>query len=136
MRQRRDDSNMIKKSYIIGAVIVILAMVMAMYSFKSTMTTYVSVSDARVSPRPVQVAGIVAQGTKRYDLENNRLMFTLREDSGDEIPVEYDGHKPANFDDVTKIVATGKFNTERKVFVARELLVKCPTKYEQRIKGK
>lgn len=127
---------MMKKSYIIGAVIVVLAMVMAMYSFKSTMTTYVSISDARVSPRPVQVAGIVAQGTKRYDLENNRLMFTLREDSGDEIPVEYDGHKPANFDDVTKIVATGKFNTERKVFVARELLVKCPTKYEQRVKGK
>ena len=127
---------MIKKSYIIGAVIVASAMVMAMYSFKSTMTTYVSVSDARVSPRPVQVAGIVAQGTKRYDLENNRLMFTLREDSGDEMPVEYDGHKPANFDDVTKIVATGKFNAERKVFVARELLVKCPTKYEQRVKGK
>ncbi|HID30802.1 MAG TPA: cytochrome c maturation protein CcmE [Desulfobacterales bacterium] len=127
---------MIKKSYIIGAVIVALAMVMAMYSFKSTLTTYVSVSDARVSPRPVQVAGIVAQGTKQYDLENNRLMFTLREDSGDEIPVEYDGHKPANFDDVTKIVATGKFNTERKVFVARELLVKCPTKYEQRVRGK
>ncbi len=124
-----------KKSYIIGAVIIALAMVMAMYSFKSTMTTYVSVSEAKVSPRPVQVAGIVALGSKKYDLQNNRLIFTLREDSGDEIPVEYDGHKPANFDDVTKIVATGKYNTERRVFVARELLVKCPTKYEQRVKG-
>jgi len=124
-----------KKSYIIGGVIIALAMVMAMYSFKSTMTTYVSVSEARVSPRPVQVAGIVALGSKKYDLQNNRLIFTLREDSGDEIPVEYHGHKPANFDDVTKIVATGKYNTERRVFVARELLVKCPTKYEQRVKG-
>ena len=124
-----------KKSYIIGAVIIALAMVMAMYSFKSTMTTYVSVSEARVSPRPVQVAGIVALGSKQYDLQNNRLAFTLREDSGDEMVVEYDGHKPANFDDVTKIVATGKYNTKRQVFVARELLVKCPTKYEQRVKG-
>lgn len=124
-----------KKSYIIGAVIIALAMAMAMYSFKSTMTTYVSVSEARVSPRPVQVAGIVALGSKQYDLQNNKLIFTLREDSGDEMPVEYDGHKPANFDDVTKIVATGKYNTERQVFVARELLVKCPTKYEQRVKG-
>ena len=127
---------MIKKSYIIGAVVVALALVMAMYSFKSTMTAYVSVGEARVSPRPVQVAGIVVQGSNRYDLENNKLMFTLQEDSGDKIPVEYDGHKPANFDDVTKIVATGKFNTESQVFVARELLVKCPTKYEQRVKGK
>ncbi len=126
---------MSKKSYIIGAIIVVLAMIMAMYSFKSTLTTYVSVSEAKVSPRPVQVAGIVVKGSKQYDLENNKLIFTLREDSGDEMAVEYDGYQPANFDDVTKIVSTGKYNTKREVFVAKELLVKCPTKYEQRVKG-
>jgi len=124
-----------KRSYIIGAVVVALAMIMAMYSFRSTLTTYVSVSEARVSLHPVQVAGIVVRESKRYDLRNNRLVFTLREDSGDEIPVEYDGHKPANFDDVTKIVVTGKYNKGKQIFVARELLVKCPTKYEQRVKG-
>ena len=91
-----------KRSYIIGAVVVALAMIMAMYSFKSTMTTYVSVSEAKVTTRPVQVAGIVAKGSKQYDLQNNRLIFTLREDSGDEMAVEYGGQKPANFDDVTK----------------------------------
>ncbi|MES0362591.1 MAG: cytochrome c maturation protein CcmE, partial [Desulfobacteria bacterium] len=95
-----------KKSHIIAAVIVVLALIMAMYSFKSTLTTYVSVSEAKVSHRPVQVAGIVVEGSKRYDLENNMLVFTLREDSGDEMAVEYDGHKPANFDDVTKVVST------------------------------
>lgn len=124
-----------KRSYIIGAVVVALAMIMAMYSFRSTLTTYVSVGEAKVSPRPVQVAGIVVRESKAYNLRNNTLMFTLREDSGDEMPVEYDGHKPANFDDVTKIVVTGKYNTAKQVFVARELLVKCPTKYEQRVKG-
>jgi len=124
-----------KKSYIIGAIIVALAMIMAMYSFQSTMTAYVSLSEAKVSPRPVQVAGIVVRESKEYDLQNNRLIFTLREDSGDEMVVEYDGHKPANFDDVTKVVSTGKYNKKRRVFVARELLVKCPTKYEERVKG-
>ncbi|MCK4390782.1 MAG: cytochrome c maturation protein CcmE [Desulfobacterales bacterium] len=124
-----------KKSYIIGAVVVALAMIMAMYSFKSTLTAYVSVSEAKVSPRPVQVAGIVVRGTKQYVLQNTKLIFTIREDSGDEMAVEYDGHKPANFDDVAKIVSIGKYNRERQVFVARELLVKCPTKYEQRVKG-
>jgi cytochrome c-type biogenesis protein CcmE len=124
-----------KKSYIIGAVVVALAMIMAMYSFKSTMTTYVSVSEAKVTTRPVQVAGIVAKGSKQYDLQDNKLIFTLREDSGDEMAVEYGGQKPANFDDVTKIVAIGKYNTERHVFMATEVLVKCPTKYEQRVKG-
>jgi cytochrome c-type biogenesis protein CcmE len=124
-----------KKSYIIGAVVVALAMIMAMYSFKSTMTTYVSVSEAKVTTRPVQVAGIVAKGSKQYDLQDNKLIFTLREDSGDEMAVEYGGQKPANFDDVTKIVAIGKYHTERRVFMATEVLVKCPTKYEQRVKG-
>lgn len=127
--------NMPKKSHIIGAVVVVLAMIMAMYSFKSTLTAYVSVSEAKVSRRPVQVAGIVVGGSKRYDLQNNVLVFTLREDSGDEMAVEYDGHKPANFDDVTKVVSTGKYNKKRQVFVARELLVKCPTKYEERVKA-
>ena len=124
-----------KKSYIVGAVIVVLALIMALYSFKSTLTTYVSVSEAKVSPRAVQVAGIVVKGSKHYDLQNNRLVFTLREDSGDEMVVEYGGRKPANFDDVSKIVSIGKYNVERHTFVATELLVKCPTKYEERVKG-
>jgi cytochrome c-type biogenesis protein CcmE len=124
-----------KKSYIIGAVTVVCALIMAMYSFKSTLTTYVTVSEAKVSPRTVQVAGIVVKGSKHYDLQNNRLVFTLREDSGDEMVVEYDGRKPANFDDVTKIVSIGKYDAESQVFVCTELLVKCPTKYEERVKG-
>jgi len=115
---------------------VVLALIMAMHSFKSTLTAYVSVSEAKVSPRAVQVAGVVVKGSERYDLESNKLMFTLREDSGDEMAVEYDGRKPANFDDVTKVVSIGKYNTKRELFVATELLVKCPTKYEGRVNGK
>ncbi len=124
-----------KKSYVIGAVIVVLALTMAMYSFQSTLTAYVSVSEAKASPRAVQVAGIVVKGSKHYDMQNNRLKFTLREDSGDEMAVEYDGRRPANFDDVAKVVSIGKYNVKREVFVATELLVKCPTKYEGRVKG-
>lgn len=124
-----------KKSYIIGAVVIALAMVMAMYSFKSTLTSYVGVSEAKVSKRPVQVAGIVVKGSKRYELQSNSLIFTLREDGGDEMVVQYGGSKPANFDDVTKIVAIGKYEPNRQVFSAKELLVKCPTKYEGRVKG-
>lgn len=124
-----------KKSYVIGGVIIVLAMALAMYSFKSTLTSYVSVSEAKASNRPVQVAGLVVEGTDRYDLDNNNLLFTLREDSGDEMKVEYDGPRPGNFDNVTKVVAIGKYEPKRKVFLARELLVKCPSKYEGRVQG-
>ena len=125
----------IKKSYIVGGIVVVLAMVMAMYSFKSTLTSYVTVSEAKASKRPVQVAGIVVAGTDRYDLKSNNLVFVLREDGGDEMQVEYDGPRPGNFDNVTKVVAIGKYEPKEQVFVARELLVKCPTKYEGWVKG-
>ncbi len=124
-----------KKSYIVGGLVVALAMVMAMYSFKSTLTSYVTVSEAKASKRPVQVAGMVVEGTDRYDLERNNLIFVLREDGGDEMQVEYDGPRPGNFDNVTKVVAIGKYEPKEQVFMARELLVKCPTKYEGQVKG-
>ena len=54
-----------KKSYIIGGIVVLAAMVMAMYSFKSTLTSYVTVSEAKASKRPVQVAGIVVKGYRQ-----------------------------------------------------------------------
>lgn len=124
-----------KKSYIIGGAIIILAMIMAMYSFKSTLTPYVTVREAKAGKRPVQVAGIPVEGTERYDIKSNNLIFTLREDGGDEMVVEYDGPRPGNFDDVTKVVAIGTYEPNRNIFAARELLVKCPTKYEGRVKG-
>ena len=124
-----------KKSYVIGGVVIVLAMAMAMYSFQSTLTSYVSVSEAKASQRSVQVAGFVVEGTDKYDLESNNLLFTLREDGGDEMQVEYDGPRPGNFDNVTKVVAIGKYEAKRRVFLARELLVKCPTKYEGRVQG-
>jgi cytochrome c-type biogenesis protein CcmE len=124
-----------KKSYIVGGLVVLLAMTLALYSFKSTLTSYVTVREAKASKRPVQVAGIVVEGTDRYDLENNNLIFILREDGGDEMKVEYDGPRPGNFDNVTKVVAIGRYEPEERVFVARELLVKCPTKYEGRVRG-
>ncbi|MCG6982073.1 MAG: cytochrome c maturation protein CcmE [Deltaproteobacteria bacterium] len=125
----------IKKSYIVGGIVIVVAMAMAMYSFKSTLTSYVTVSEAKASKRPVQVAGIVVAGTDRYDLKSNNLVFVLREDGGDEMQVEYDGPRPGNFDNVTKVVAIGKYEPKEQIFVARELLVKCPTKYEGRVKG-
>ena len=124
-----------KKSYIIGGIVVLAAMVMAMYSFKSTLTSYVTVSEAKASKRPVQVAGIVVKGTDRYDLQRNNLIFVLREDGGDEMQVEYDGPRPGNFDNVNKVVAIGTYEPKEQVFVAKELLVKCPTKYEGQVKG-
>ena len=124
-----------KKSYVIGGIVIICALAMAMYSFKSTLTSYVTVSEAKASKQAVQVAGIVVEGSDRYDLKSNNLLFTLREDGGDEMKVEYDGPRPGNFDNVTKVVAIGRYQPQKQTFLAEQLLVKCPTKYEGQVKG-
>ena len=124
-----------KKSYIIGGIVIGLALAMAMYSFKSTLTAYVTVTEAKASKRPVQVAGMIVKGSDRHDFKNNNLVFTLREDGGAEMVIEYSGPRPGNFDDATKVVAVGKYMPQKQVFFAKELLVKCPTKYEGRVQG-
>ena len=125
-----------KKTYIIGGIIIFIAMVMAMYSLKSSLASYVTVREAKSGQRRVQVAGILVKGTPRYDSQTHHLIFTLREDGGDEMVIDYDGARPANFGNTTKIVAIGKFDIQKHAFMTKELLVKCPTKYEGRVKGK
>jgi cytochrome c-type biogenesis protein CcmE len=125
----------IKTSHIVGGVVIVIAAGLAMNAFKSTLTPYVTVAEAMAHGRSVQVAGIVVKGSDRYDLTSNNLVFTLKEDGGATMVVEYDGPRPGNFDDATKVVAIGRYETEKKAFSAQELLVKCPTKYEGRVKG-
>lgn len=121
--------------HVIGGIFIIAAMVLAMNAFRSSLTPYVSVTDAKAYGHTVQVAGITVKESVGYAHNSEKLIFTLREDGGAEMAVEYDGAKPANFDDADKVVAIGRWDKNRKIFEARELLIKCPTKYEGQVKG-
>lgn len=125
-----------KKSYIAGAVVIVAALIFAMLSFKSTLTSYVSITEAMASEHNVQVAGILAPGTTTYDADKNLLIFTLKDEEGEEMVVHYEKSKPANFENADKIVAVGKYDKMQRAFLANELLVKCPSKYEGRISEK
>jgi cytochrome c-type biogenesis protein CcmE len=125
----------INKSYIIGGIVIIIALAMAMYSFRSSLTNYVSVREAKAGKNIVQVAGTLVKDTARYDTRSRNLVFTLLEDSGEEMVVEYGGPRPADLEGTSKIVVIGKYNTGKQTFIAKELLLKCPTKYESRVKG-
>lgn len=126
----------IHKSHIIGGVVIVVAMVIAMYSFQSSLTNYVNIQEAKTGNRPVQVAGILVKNTAVYDSQTHNLVFTLHEDGGDEMTVKYGGPKPADLEGTTKIVVIGKYDLDKEFFAAKELLLKCPTKYEGRVKGK
>jgi cytochrome c-type biogenesis protein CcmE len=97
-------------------------------SFKKSVTPYITFTEARRSSGLVQVNGVLAD--KRYVLKPNEqyLSFRLRDEKGEILPVEYHGVIPGNFDQATSIVAIGRYHDEK--FVADQLLVKCPSKYQ------
>ena len=49
---------------------------------------------------------------------------------GDKVKVVYNGAKPDMLKDEAQAILTGKLDSEG-VFIAEELLLKCPTKYEE-----
>lgn len=97
-------------------------------SFKKTVTPYISFAEAKRSSGLVQVNGVLAD--KRYVLRpaEQYLEFRLRDSANEVMTVEYHGVIPASFDQATSIVAIGRYQDGR--FVADQLLVKCPSKYQ------
>lgn len=122
-----------KKSYlyVLGGVLILAFAGFALASFQQSLTPYVPFDQARTAQRVVQVAGGLVQGSSSYDGASHSLRFELvDEESGDTMPVRYEGLKPANFEDAVSIVAIGSYSADAGTFEADKLLVKCPSKYQ------
>ncbi|MBN2424579.1 MAG: cytochrome c maturation protein CcmE [Calditrichaceae bacterium] len=117
-----------KKKYIIGGLIIIVFITWAAISFQDTLTPYVSINEAKAMEKRVQIAGI-RMDSGQFDLQSNMLRFRIKDDKGDVLMVYYDGPKPGNFDQATQVVCKGIYKNG--VFHADEILVKCPSKYQQ-----
>ncbi|MGD9899799.1 MAG: cytochrome c maturation protein CcmE [Calditrichaceae bacterium] len=114
--------------YIIGGLIIIGFTVWAGISFNSTLTPYVSIEDAVKSGSVVQVKGTRVDNGN-FDLDRNLFVFKLKDDKGLMVDVLYDGAKPGNFDQATEVVCVGQYKEGN--FHAKEILVKCPSKYQE-----
>jgi cytochrome c-type biogenesis protein CcmE len=112
----------------LALVLLAVAAVFGVSSFKKSMTPYISFSEARRSAGMVQVNGALA--TKNYVLKRQEqyLEFSLKDSQGEVMRVEYRGVIPGNFDQATSIVAIGRYTGDH--FEADQLLVKCPSKYQ------
>ncbi len=117
-----------RSKYIIGGIIIIVFTVWAGISFNATLTPYVSIADAKASSSTVQVKG-ERLGEGEFNVQSNLFVFKIRDEFGDVVKVVYDGAKPGNFDQAVQIVCVGKYKDG--VFYAKDLLVKCPSKYQE-----
>ncbi len=123
-----------KAKYIIGGLIIVLFMVWGTATFLKTTIQYVSIEKAGQSKRTVQVMGKIDFDAVNFNTEKSRLEFTIYDadaeqmDGAERLDVYYYGVVPGNFDQATSVVLKGK--PEGDAFVAEQMLVKCPSKYQ------
>ncbi|TFG96706.1 MAG: cytochrome c maturation protein CcmE [Calditrichales bacterium] len=117
-----------KAKYIFGIVIIVGFIIWAGVSFNKTLTPYVSIAEAKESTTIVQVKGKRLDNGS-FNTDKNLFTFHLIDESGDQVTVVYDGAKPGNFEQATEVVCVGRY--ENGIFQAKEILVKCPSKYNE-----
>jgi cytochrome c-type biogenesis protein CcmE len=112
-------------------VITAIFMVVMMLNFASNTSIYTDFKTAKTSVEEVHVVG---QWVKReqsyYDAQKDEFSFYLQDTLGNEAFVIYPDPKPVNFEQADKIVIIGKF--ENDTFFASKILMKCPSKYENK----
>ncbi|MCX8055118.1 MAG: cytochrome c maturation protein CcmE [Ignavibacteria bacterium] len=118
-----------KKKYLIGIIVGIVFVILAIYSFDSSKIEYSDFSSARKEHKTVQIIGSwVKELPSNYDNQKNEFKFHLKDEKNETAEVLYNGGKPNNFDIAPMVVVKGKF--EGDIFIASEVLTKCPSKYE------
>jgi cytochrome c-type biogenesis protein CcmE len=120
--------------YIIGGLIIVVFLIWGATAFLNTTVQYVSITEAKDASRMVQVMGKIDFDRVDYNAEESRLEFAIFDadaDSpvgSDDLNIVYYGVVPGNFDQATSVVVKGK--PENGEFVADQILVKCPSKYQ------
>jgi cytochrome c-type biogenesis protein CcmE len=113
---------------ILGVVALAVFGGLAFLNFNRTLARYVSFSEARAATGAVQVAGFPDHQKATFHPGTGEFAFTMEDEGGDVMPVVYRGVKPGNFDQAEKVVVVGKI--EGDVLQASQILVKCPSKYD------
>ncbi len=132
--------------FMIGGVIVVAAVVyLIVSSLNSSAQYYLTVKEVRdkaqtMTGRNLRVSGFVRGDSIVYNPQASSLSFTIvdtREELTSTSQVEalkvvYIGPKPDLLQNEAQAVAEGKLNPDG-TFTASNLLLKCPTRYEDQI---
>jgi cytochrome c-type biogenesis protein CcmE len=113
---------------ILGVAVLLVFGVMAFLNFSKTIAPYVPFAEARAASGAVQVAGFPDHRAATFDPASGQFLFSIEDEDGDVMKVQFDGVRPGNFDQAEKIVIIGKY--ENDTFNASQILVKCPSKYD------
>ena len=125
-----------RAKYIFGILLIVIFGAFAGHALMGSMTPYVGFAEARQASGSVQVNGYLVEDYKQevsYNPETSELIFVMKDEEGSRARVRYEGGKPDNFMHAESVVVIGEFSGEE--FVADNLLVQCPSRYEEEEAG-
>ena len=118
-----------KVSTVVPIVVSFLAIGVSMAVFSSSATPYITVAQARkMSGDQLNLGVIVDKSTIHRSLTANVLEFDAKDKNGEKIHVKHVGEL-VDLSKATAVTCIGKL--EGDVFVSQQMLVKCPSKYEE-----
>ncbi len=122
----------LKPLHLIGIGIILLSIVLGYNALKGSFRPYTTnVNEAVTSGRSVQLAGFLGT-TGGYDADG-KFVFDLKDETGQMVKVIYSKPKPSNFEQAISIVAIGQYDEAQQAFIADDMLVKCPSKYQEQM---
>jgi len=117
-----------KQRMVAGLIALAVFGVLGLMSFKKSLAPYVTFAEAREAGRTVQVAGFPEHSDADFDAAAGGFRFIMHDENGDKMHVLFRGGKPGNFDQAQSVVVVGDYDGN--VLEAKQILVKCPSKYE------
>ncbi|MFO7448458.1 MAG: cytochrome c maturation protein CcmE [Ignavibacteriaceae bacterium] len=123
-----------RSKYIFGAVIVTIFLGLMVYLFTQSNIQYEEdFAKIKTSDKTFKATGAwVKNKNYHIDKEKRTFSFVMADAKGVELPVVFDGTIPNNFETATSVVVTGQYKDG--YFHAKDILTKCPSKYEEEYK--
>ena len=78
----------------------------------------------------VRVNGAVVEGSEDWNAREITLRFAITDESGQQLPIVFYGPRPDNFQRAASAIVEGQLLADGS-FQADNLLLKCPSRYEQ-----
>lgn len=121
-----------KKIHLVAGLLLAGAVILLVIS-SSDLGTYYTFAEAELleDERNVKIIGLLSKDKEMIyqpEIDPNRFTFYMTDEAGDERMVVLLSEKPQDFEMSEQLVLTGRFRDG--VFVAREMLMKCPSKYQ------
>ncbi|MFY7881677.1 MAG: cytochrome c maturation protein CcmE [Fimbriimonas sp.] len=122
-----------KKTVILPVIIAIVALGAAMAVFSSGASPYVTLAEARkISSDRINLGVEIDKTTIKTELRSNVIEFDGKDKNGEKVHVKYIGD-PVDLSQAERVTCIGKLEGE--LFVTDQMLIKCPSKYEEEKKA-